>query len=95
MSVAFSQTVIVLSDATSTTIVSPVNQTVGVEKYHTTNNPNFLGDGAQWIWNNASDSWPNGYNSTFQRLFYADCPQTAAVLTVTADNIFTAYLDGV
>jgi len=36
-----------------------------------------------------------GYANTFQRLFYVDCPLAAAILNITADNVFTAYLNGV
>jgi len=35
-----------------------------------------------------------GYNNTFQRLFYVDCPQAVATLNITADNLFYAYLNG-
>lgn len=87
-------TILALSDL-STAIINPPHLTVVDEHVHTTDNPNYLSDGAQWIWNSQNDSWPVGYTNTFQKLFLADCPQTAATLSITADDTFTAYLNGV
>jgi len=89
------QTSIVLSNPSTTTIISPTGNFVVQESYHTTNNPNFLGTGAEWIWLNGSDAWPVGFNATFLTVFNVNCPQVAATLSITADNIFNAYLNGV
>lgn len=89
------QTVLVSSGPSTTIITSPSSQVVGVEAYHTANHPNYLGNGAQWIWVSGSSSWPHGYSATFQALYYADCPQVSATLRVTADNTFTIYNNGV
>jgi len=92
---ALNQTVIVLSNTSTTTIISPTGYSLVQEAYHTTYNPNFLGDGAEWIWLNGSDAWPNGFNATFLAVFKVNCPQVPATLSITADNIFNAYLNGV
>lgn len=91
---AHAQVALLLSDPSTTTITSPSGLSVGVESYHTGVNPNYLGTGAQWIWNNQADKWPNGYSNTFQALFSVDCYQSPATLKIVADNEFTAYLNG-
>jgi hypothetical protein len=88
------QTNVLLSSSTSNTIITaPASQTVAVETFHTTNNLNFIGYSAQWLWLAGSDSWPNNYKATFQASFYADCLSTGTLI-ITADNIFSASLNG-
>jgi hypothetical protein len=89
------QTLLISSSTSSANILSPLGYTLVTESYHTTNNPNFLGNGAQWIWLNGSSSWPLGFTAKFQALFYVDCPQVSATLKITADDQFTADLNGV
>lgn len=91
---AVSQTVLLISDPSTTTIISPAGLTVGLESHHTTAHPDYLGTGANWIWNNQADSWSDGYSNTFQALFSADCYQYPAILKAVADNEFKAYLNG-
>jgi len=52
-----------------------------------------LGLGAQWIWSGPGVNWADGFTATFESLFYADC-QADSVLWITADNIFTAFVNG-
>jgi len=41
------------------------------------------------------DGWPVGYTLTFHKSFYADCAESGvATFKITADNVFTAYLNG-
>jgi len=94
-SVALAQTVLVVSNANSAYIVSPINLHVGVEATHTAGQPNYLGNGAQWIWANSSDSWAAGTSETYQTLFFSDCYQEPAILSITAQSTFSAYLNGV
>ena len=74
--------VLALSDP-ATTSISP---NVGVEDYHSANQADFLGTGAQWIWNDLGDDWPEGYSETFRSNFRADYTSPAAQLIITADN---------
>ena len=83
-----------VSDPSTTTILNPAGAVVGLESYHSANNPNFAGYGPQWAWVKGSSSRPEGEQVTFQALFAADCPQEKATLSITADNLFTAYLNG-
>jgi hypothetical protein len=53
-----------------------------------------LGYGSQWIYVNGTDSWSDGYTAVFQTLFNSICPQSSAVLTITADDVFIATLNG-
>ena len=93
---AFAGTVIVSSDPLTTVITSPSGRTVEIEPYHTKNYANYLGNGAKWIWTNKQGSCLLGDNSAvFQALFYADCPQNIAVLTIAADDQFIGYFNGV
>ena len=90
------QNVVILNSSPSTTtVVSPAGQAIGLEPFHNAANPNYLGTGAQWVWVNGPSSWPDQYAATFQALFYSDCPEVLANLQITADNVFTAYLNGV
>jgi hypothetical protein len=84
---------LLVSDPT-TTVLLPVGQTIVQEAYHTANHPNYIGNGPQWVWLGGSDSRPEGEKVNFQALFTADCPNEKATLTITADNLFTAFLNG-
>lgn len=90
---ALQQTVLIASQPSNTVIVP--SQTVVAEPYHTTNNPNYLGVsvGAQWIWKSGGQSWPDGDTLVFEANFYSDC-STTAELRITADNIFSASVNG-
>lgn len=92
--VVLCQTLLISSSTTSANILSPPGYTLVAESYHTTNNPNYLGNGAQWIWLNGTSSWPIGFTAKFQALFYVDCPQVGAILKIAADDQFTANLNG-
>jgi hypothetical protein len=87
------QTSLISSNTSNTFVTSPANQFTVVEAYHTTNQPNFIGFNAKWIYKNGTDAWPNGDSATFAASFYADC-QSSAILIITADNIFSASLNG-
>jgi hypothetical protein len=90
-----SVTPVVVSDPSTTIITFPISQVVGYEAYHNLRNPNFTGiPSARWIYIAGRDAWPNNYRVVFQSLFNSDCPQVAAQLRITADNNFTAYLNG-
>ena len=54
-----------------------------------------LGTSAKWIWLNGSDSWPDTFTATFQTLYYSTCPSVTATLTVSGDNVITAYSNGI
>lgn len=96
LAIAMSQTVnLVISSPSTTTISIPAGMTVTNEFLHNWIGPNVLGNGANWIWNNIADGWPDGYTNTFQTLFPANCISTKALLRATADNEFTAYINGV
>lgn len=96
IALTLSQAVTILnSDPSTTVIINPPSLIVGNEGYHNANQPDFLGTGAKWIWNNVADGWPEGYQNTFQAVFYADCPKVQATLTVAADNLYEAFLNGV
>lgn len=86
------QTVLLSSSTSNTIITSPANTPIGVDSFHNTNNLNYIGFDAQWLWKNGSSSWPNGDTVTFQAQFYADCGNSAT-LYITADNSFTASLN--
>lgn len=89
------QTVIVQSGVETTTIISPAGKTVALDTFHNSLNSNFLGTGAQWIWESALIRPPKGYTVTFQSLFYSDCSgDIPGQLIVTADDNFTAHLNG-
>lgn len=56
------QTPILVSDPTTTSIVFPLNQTVGYDAYHNFNNRNFTGfPAARWIYVAGSFAWPSGF----------------------------------
>ncbi len=40
-------------------------------------------------------NWPQSFTATFQALFYSDCPRATTIIKITADDHFTAYLNGV
>jgi hypothetical protein len=86
--------ILLVSGPSTTTVLLPVGQTIAQEAYHTANHPNYIGNGPQWVWLGGSDSRPAGEVATFQALFTADCPNEKATLTITADNLFTAFLNG-
>jgi hypothetical protein len=86
-------TVLVSSGLNNTIITSPSNKTVVIEKYHTTNNFNYISYNAQWLWKAGGESWPSQDTVVFRSQFYADC-QSPATLIITADNIFYASLNG-
>jgi hypothetical protein len=67
------QVVTIVSSDLTTTITFPFGLTTAYENYHNTNNIDYLGTGAQWIWNSLGSSVANGVVNTFERLFYADC----------------------
>lgn len=54
VSSVLAQTVLVNSDPSTTTLLSPSSETVAVEAYHHTAHPDYLGTGASWIWINGS-----------------------------------------
>jgi len=94
-----SEVLLVQSDTSgATTIISPSGLGVAVERRHTSHVPNYLGDGAQWIWNNVpnpADAWPVGYTNTFQSIFQVTACPYQGKLNITADNIFEVWLNGV
>jgi hypothetical protein len=59
------QTVLLKSDVTTTIITSPSSFDTAIEAYHTTNNPNYIGYAAQWIYKKGGSSWPAGDRVTF------------------------------
>jgi hypothetical protein len=87
------QTVLIASQPSNTIIVP--SQTVVVEPYHTAYNPNYLGSsiGAQWLWKAGGQSWPDGDTLAFEAYFYAECTNSAE-LRITADNVFSAFVNG-
>lgn len=87
------QTVLVASSTTNTLITSPSSATINVEPYHTSNNPGFIGYGAQWLWQASGSSWPNNYVNNFQSNFYASCNGSASLI-IAADNVFSASING-
>ena len=90
------QTPILISDPSTTSITFPANRIVDYSVFHNTNNPNFTGiPGASWIYITGRNLWPNNFRVIFQSLFAVDCPQVVAQLRITADNNFTAFLNGV
>jgi hypothetical protein len=90
---ALQQTVLLSSSSSNTIITSPISAPAVLEPYHTGANPNFISNGAQWLWQAGGQSWPNGYVAVFQTQFYASC-KSPAILTITADNSFSASLNG-
>ena len=93
---AFANTVIVSSDPLTTVITSPSGKSVDLDSYHNQNHADYLGNGAKWIWLQKEQScWYNPNSAVFQTLFYADCPQNVAVLTIAADDSFVAWFNGV
>jgi hypothetical protein len=68
-------TILLVSDPSTTTVVLPVGQTIAQEAYHTITNPNYIGNGPQWVYLGVPDSRPAGEVATFQALFTADCPK--------------------
>lgn len=48
---------IVVSSPETTTVISPANQQVDLSNYYTTNHPNFLGYGPQWVWLKGPNGW--------------------------------------
>lgn len=90
---ALQQTVLIASSATNTVVTFPSSATINLEPYHNTNNPSYIGYGAQWVWQSSGSTWPNNYVNNFQSNFYASC-KGAATLIITADNIFSASING-
>ena len=94
-SLTFSQNAVVFaSNASNVKVVWPANKVVALEAYHSANQPNYLGNGAQWVWLSGSDAWQDGYQAIYHSTFYSDCPNSQALLSITADNLFAAYLNG-
>lgn len=91
--IGLQQTVLVTSNTNNTVITSPASVSVGVDPYHSTYQPNYLGNGALWIWQSGSGSWPNLYSVHFKTEFYVNC-QSPATLIITADNSFSASING-
>lgn len=87
------QAVILASSTINTVIISRSGLTVGEDPYHNRHHPNYLGTGAQWIWQSGGSSWPHGQTLTFQTQFNIDC-NGRATLSITADNTFSAVLNG-
>lgn len=88
------QAVLIASSPSNTAITSPPLQTVVVEPFHSVNPPTTIGaTGAQWIHKSGGAGWPNGDVVTFYTQFYADC-LNPITLEITADNIFSAKLNG-
>lgn len=88
-----SQNTTLASSSISTTIVLPANQTVVIDSAHTATYPNYLQDGSQWITNQVNGSLPNGEILTFQSLFTSTCPNASALITIAADDNFTAFFN--
>jgi hypothetical protein len=82
---------IVKSDL-STTVLTPGYST-SLSSFHNSYQSNFLGAGTFWIWTNEGDIAPKGRTITFENLFYVNC-NGPITLNITADQSFTAYLDG-
>ena len=87
------QTVLVASGVATTAIVAPAAQTIVLEPYHNANSANHL-PGAQWVWKSGGQSWADGDTATFESVFYADCSSAPVILKITADNEFSASLNG-
>ena len=76
----------------STTVLTPGYST-SLSTFHNSYQAKLLGEGTFWIWTNEGDLAPIGRSVTFQTLFYVNC-NGAVTLNITADQSFTAYLDG-
>ena len=87
------QTVLVASGVTTTTIVNPLGQKIALEPYHNRVNPNHL-PGAKWVWKSGGEAWAEGDTVYFESKFYADCSSGPITLKITADNSFSATLNG-
>ena len=87
------QTVLVASGDTTTTIVNPLGEKIALEPYHNRVNPNHL-PGAKWVWKSGGEAWGEGDTVYFESKFYADCSSGPITLRITADNNFTATLNG-
>lgn len=88
------QQAVLIASQPSNTVTVPA-QTVVAEPYHSGAHPNYLGStvGAQWVWKAGGQSWPDGDTLSFEAYFYSDCANTAE-LRITADNIFSASVNG-
>jgi hypothetical protein len=87
------QTVLVASGVATTTIVSPIGQNITLEPNHNRLNPNHL-PGAQWVWKSGGESWADGDTVYFESVLYADCSSGPITLKITADDKFSATLNG-
>jgi hypothetical protein len=85
--------VLISSSPSNTLVTSPAGSFTILEAAHTANLPGHIGYGAQWIYKNGTDHWPNGETASFFTQFYADC-QSTATLIITADDVFSASLNG-
>lgn len=92
VTLTLTQTVVIYSDQSTTTVSAPSAQTAVLDKYHNLNHPNYLGNQAKWIWASNPLAFPS---ATFVTHFYSDCPQATAVLRITAESSFTVYLNSV
>lgn len=91
--IGLQQTVLVTSNINNTVITSPASVSIGADSYHNTYQHNYLGNGAYWIWQSGGVSWPDLYVVHFKTEFYASC-ESPATLLITADNIFSASING-
>lgn len=87
------ETVLIKSHPSNTVITSPSGQSVGISSWNTGQLPNYLENGAQWIFQAGGDSWPNNYEAKFEAQFYADCLKSTK-LKIAADDIAKITLNG-
>lgn len=57
--------VVISSDTLATKVISPAGQSIDISPTYTTNLPNFLANGAQWLIVAGKDSTLAGYTATF------------------------------
>ena len=73
--------------------MNPSGEKIALEPYHNRVNPNHL-PGAKWVWKSGGEAWGEGDTVYFESKFYADCSSGPITLRITADNNFTATLNG-
>ncbi len=88
------QRVLLISDPSTTTIISPQGKKTSLEKWYTTSMPGRIGDQAQWLGIEGMDGWPDKYQATFTASFYTDCPSQSGTLILVADDVHIAYING-
>jgi hypothetical protein len=89
----FQHTVLAASGVTTTVIVNPPGQQIALEHWHSTHSPNHL-PGAQWVWKSGGQGWLDGDSVWFETIFFVDCTSGEITLKITADNEFSASLNG-